>query len=105
MGEPENAIQKYCYDVTKLWGWMPVRQNQNYKGRNAFREPGVPDIICCLKSGHWLGIECKTPDGKQSDEQKAYEKAVKKNNGLYVVIREEKELHGLKEELQALRWA
>lgn len=104
MGVEENKIQRYCYDTMKAWGWIPYRTNKNSKGRNAFREPGVADIIGCLPSGHYIGVECKTPDGKQSDEQKDYEKRVKHNNAIYVVIREEKELHRLHAELKKMRW-
>lgn len=47
---------------------------------------GLPDIIV-IQGGTFVGLEVKTPVGKQSPEQKEFEANVKKHGGRYHVVR------------------
>lgn len=83
---PEGNLQKQCIDALKLLGWVVVRQNQHRHKVTPGYEKGVADIICGVR-GRFVAIEFKTPDGRQSDDQKAWAKTVKKQNCVYVIIR------------------
>jgi len=50
---------------------------------------GSSDIICVVPpNGRFLGIECKRRNGGvQSKEQKAFQRAVEKRGGIYVLAR------------------
>jgi len=47
---------------------------------------GVPDILGCLR-GKMLGIEVKTPKGKQSVEQVMFQKRLEAEGGIYILAR------------------
>ena len=49
---------------------------------------GSPDIIGILNNGKFVGIECKTGNAKQSEQQKNFEKMCTKFNAIYFVARE-----------------
>ena len=103
MAQQENEVVRYAYDLFDSKGWMPVRQKQKWKGNTSYLRKGVADIICCV-SGRYLAVECKTPDGKQSDDQKVFERGIKKKgNGIYVIVRSKAEVHQLISELKRLR--
>lgn len=48
--------------------------------------PGFPDIIV-IKDGFFVGLEVKGPGGRQSPEQKEFERACKAAGGEYYVVR------------------
>lgn len=48
---------------------------------------GWPDITCCLPGGRFLGIECKSDVGRQTQEQKAKQAEIEAIGGLYVLVR------------------
>ncbi len=84
------------FDVLSAWGSHPLlrlwRQNTGaamVKGRLVrFGIPGTPDLCgLMLPSGRFLGIECKTVKGRQSDDQKSFERMITKFGGLYVLAR------------------
>lgn len=62
-----------------------------YKTNNHSKK-GIPDIIV-IKDGFFIGLEIKDK-GKQSPDQKAFEKLVKENGAEYHII---KRLEDLKE--------
>lgn len=47
---------------------------------------GSPDILGCYR-GRFIGIEVKTPTGKQSDAQRNFQRALEKAGGVYVLAR------------------
>ena len=47
---------------------------------------GLPDIIV-IAGGLFFGLEVKKSDGRQSPDQKAFEKWVKDHGGRYHVVR------------------
>ncbi len=48
---------------------------------------GHPDIICMIQGGKVIYIEVKAVDGRQSIEQKVFEKRVKELGGIYLMPR------------------
>lgn len=102
MASEENEIVHCCYEILDRLGWVPVRQNKKWKGNTAYMRKGVADILCNC-SGRYLAVECKMPEGKQSPEQKDFERLVKKKGGMYVIIRSKAEAYQLVEELRKLR--
>lgn len=47
---------------------------------------GLPDIVV-IAGGIFYGLEVKTPEGKQSPDQKIMEEKIKKSGGKYFVVR------------------
>jgi hypothetical protein len=61
---------------------------------------GSSDIIGICKSGRFIAIEIKTgASSVQSKHQKAFQKMIEKNNGLYFLVREEGEIETIKSAL------
>ena len=58
---------------TENGGWM------------RFGQKGSPDI-CVVKDGFFIGLEVKQKGGRQSPEQKDWEKRVKEAGGEYYVV-------------------
>lgn len=58
---------------------------------------GVADLILLVPRGEWhgLAIEMKTAKGRQSESQKAWQKAVTRQGYLYVVCRSVDEFRGV----------
>lgn len=52
-----------------------------------FGRVGSADIIGILHDGRFLAIEVKTATGRQSEEQKNFEKMIKNFNGIYILAR------------------
>jgi hypothetical protein len=63
-----------------------VADMRGYKVRFGVGGPGGADLIG-LYLGRFLAVEIKTPTGRQSEEQKTFQRLVEKNNGIYVVLR------------------
>lgn len=61
-----------------------TRSNFNFKKSGVMA--GVSDLIVVIE-GEVLFIEVKTPKGRQSDKQKAFEKKVKDLNHVYEIVR------------------
>ena len=45
---------------------------------------GTPDILACV-NGHFLGIECKTDNGRLSEMQRLKLKAIQNSGGIGIV--------------------
>ena len=48
-------------------------------------KPGTPDIIACV-NGRFVGIECKSKRGKQSELQKYREEKIRLSGGTYMLV-------------------
>jgi len=59
-----------------------------------FGFPGSPDIVGIMPDGRYLGIEIKTGSAVQNKNQKKFEKKIKDNNGIYLIIRSLEGLYG-----------
>ena len=57
-----------------------------YRRPSPFAIKGVADIIAIYRGLTFL-MEVKDKRGRQSDEQKLFEKSVKKHGGTYVLVR------------------
>ena len=51
-----------------------------------FGPKGLPDLVGMYR-GRFIGCECKTAKGKQSDVQKEFQEKVEKHGGIYVLAR------------------
>ena len=70
-------------------GLLVKRASDGAKRKAMGVRAGFPDFIF-LKSNRfypYLAIELKTQKGKQSEHQRAYQKAIESNGGKYVVVR------------------
>lgn len=74
----ENKIKDYLF--SKYIYYFKVHGSK-------FMEPGIPDIVACVK-GHFVGIEVKRPGAKneQSEQQKIHERNIKKSGGTYLLV-------------------
>ena len=50
-----------------------------------FGLPGQGDISGITKNGTRIEIECKDPKGRQSEDQKLFQKMIDNFNGIYIV--------------------
>jgi len=70
----------------RLW-----RQNTGvafYAGRTVrFGLPGAADLSGILSDGRRIEIEVKSPTGRQTKEQAAYQRMIERFGGLYVLAR------------------
>lgn len=91
----EAEIQSACLSyLAMLPDAMFWRSNTGafkgeYKGRRRFIRYGVagqPDIQGIYR-GRYIGLEVKTPKGKQNDNQIEFEGRVKSAGGFYRVVR------------------
>lgn len=93
MGKEENAIQNAIMEyltIMNIFHWRNNTTGTYDPTRKCFRKTsakkGIPDIICIIK-GQFVGIEVKTPEGKQNADQKIFEKECIKNGGKYILAR------------------
>jgi len=91
-GKIQLAIMKYLRSHgVLLWRHEPNTYNHAL-GRhiaNPYAMKGVPDILCIHPdgSGRFLGIEVKTPKGKQSADQVLFQKRCESLGGVYILAR------------------
>ena len=60
-------------------------QAGHFVRKSKYARNGVPDIIV-IKDGWFIGLEVKTPTGRQSKAQKEMEADIKKNGGEYYLV-------------------
>jgi hypothetical protein len=53
---------------------------------------GSSDIIGLSKTGQFVGIEVKTGAGRQSGDQKNFQRMIESNGGMYFMVREESDM-------------
>lgn len=87
----EAVVLRECLRWLKNQGMLTWRNNSGTLWANgqpvSFGHPGSPDIIGMTKDGRFIGVECKSARGKQSEKQKAFEAKVRANNGIYILAR------------------
>lgn len=88
---PEGELVKAVCQYLKLKKHFHWRNNTGamkspHGGFYRFGTPGSPDIIVIM-NGDFIGLEVKTKSGRQSPDQKEFERAVKDAGGEYYVIR------------------
>jgi hypothetical protein len=99
--EKETDIQRSILDYLKLKGYRCCwRQNntaisyvdahgaRRFRAMPAYARRGLPDILLVHpKDGRLYGIEVKTNAGRQSEDQKAFERDMTAANGVYILAR------------------
>lgn len=94
INEKESDIQK---TILEWLTWKKVFHYRNNSGASPresngkryyirFGERGSPDIICVI-DGKYVGIECKTSKGKQSESQIEFQKRLEDAGGVYFLAR------------------
>jgi hypothetical protein len=95
MATPEGQIQNAICDYLSLKGHFFWRNNsigvydpvgKRFRSTPKYAMNGVPDIIL-IKDGFFVGLEVKTPKGRQSDNQKDFEKKCKEAGAEYYLVR------------------
>ncbi len=91
---PESVIKKkikeYLREIGAFWSMIQG---------GAYSKPGDPDIVVCYQ-GMYIGIEAKTPTGRQSEIQKVREKEIKEAGGIYILARSVEDVQEVIEGLQ-----
>ena len=59
---------------------------------------GTPDVLACIR-GLFVGFEFKSTSGRQSEVQKFNEREIKRNGGIYMVIRDQDEFKSAVDEI------
>lgn len=89
----ESLIERQIILYLRSIGWIAIKHRSTGRfthGRLISLpkdELGVSDIIAVDKKGIAHFLEIKTPKGKQSDNQIAFENLVKQHNSNYAVLR------------------
>lgn len=95
---PESYVLSACRDYLELKGWDVTRMNsgavQDKRGIPVrMHAPGTADLLA-IKSGpctphdyfhHVVWVECKAPNGKQSDLQFAFQKRKEELGQRYIL--------------------
>ena len=95
-----NELTKAVLAYIRFSGGWATRVNstgvfdeRRQQWRTGNTVPGTPDIMGTLADGRFIGVEVKTGSDRQSDQQKAVEKAVKQSGGIYLVARSFQEFY------------
>jgi hypothetical protein len=99
---PEGAIKRsiceYLGRRQDVLFWIQESQGtydtkiQRFRKKNSkYQLNGIADITVLIKYGNmpafYVGLEVKSPQGKQTDSQKNFEKLIKSINSFYYVVR------------------
>ncbi len=57
-----------------------------HRVRYGVGNPGGADLIGCYR-GRFVAVEIKTPTGRQSEDQRRFQRCVERAGGIYVVLR------------------
>lgn len=88
----ENQGKLFLHRVNNMGVYDPKRKAYRVFPKGA--KKGFPDIIV-IKNGFLIGLEVKTGEGKQSNNQKEVEKKLKKHGAAYYVVRSLEEVVGI----------
>lgn len=81
----KDAILRYFVGRTDVLIWNHPTGFDELR-RIRYGLVGSADLIGCW-NGRFLAIEIKAPNGRQRDEQRAFQAAVERLGGLYVLAR------------------
>jgi len=90
----ESNVLSACLSHLGYLGIFHWRNNTGavpgeYKGKKRlvrYGRKGMPDIMACI-NGRMVGIEVKSPTGKQSEDQKKFEDEMTAAKGTYCLVR------------------
>lgn len=88
----ESDVQRAILDYLTLKHVFHYRNNSGmmvseYKGRKRFTRFGAvgsPDIVCVVK-GQYVGIEVKALKGRQTENQKEFQRQLEAAGGRYIL--------------------
>lgn len=91
-GKPEQAVQKAVLLWLRAQGALVAVTDAGaaYRAGAFFGDAipaGWPDITGLLPNGRFIGVECKSKRGRQSQMQKAMEWEIRERNGIYILAR------------------
>ena len=101
----EGAVVNACIRWLFLHGCYVWRNNTGaWKPEGSsryisFGKRGSADIIGVTPRGVFLAVECKAKGGKQSPEQKEFERAVSEKNGIYILAYSVDDLEAAKDKI------
>jgi len=86
--EIQNAIIRAFGTRTDMTIWRQNTGAARY-GRQVVRFgiPGQADLSGILDGGRRIEIECKSPTGRQTHEQAAFQRMIEKRGGIYILAR------------------
>lgn len=90
--KPEASVINEIFRALGTRPWLRIwRQNTGGAVLNGrfvrFGLPGQADITGILPGGRRLEIECKTRRGRQSKNQKNFQRMIEKFGGIYILAR------------------
>ena len=88
----------FAFKVNTVGVFDPVKKVYR-KPKSKYLINGVSDILCQTSLG-LIFFEVKSPTGKQTDSQKAFEHNIKRCNGFYYVVRSIEDAKKALEEIQ-----
>jgi len=92
MSTEQDLLNRVLAAVGALPGVLAWRNNtgalRDVNGRmGRFGMKGSPDVLV-IAGGRFVGIECKTRTGRQSEDQKRWQRACEAAGGVYVLARD-----------------
>ncbi|MDD5353297.1 MAG: hypothetical protein PHS93_09075 [Candidatus Omnitrophica bacterium] len=85
----EQELQKEIIDYLRLNGWFVIKNNlggiPTKRGLVKNQSSGLADLTC-LKDGIVIMCEIKTPDGRQSQNQKEFQQEWEEYGGIYFLV-------------------
>lgn len=101
MKEKESQIVAAICEYLTLRGVFFYRQNNvpvfsegRFRALPKYTPRGLPDIVV-VKEGRYIGLECKTKAGRQSDHQRAFASLLEANGGVYGLVTGIEDVQGL----------
>ncbi len=102
---PESYVLNACRDYLILKGWTVRRMQsgavQDKRGIPVrMHQSGTPDLLATQRcdqihnAHHILWVECKAPNGKQSDEQKQFQVEAIERGELYILAYSIEDIQG-----------
>ena len=91
-GKPEREVQRAILIYLRARGCLVAVTDAGAAYRagsfGADTVPaGWPDITGVTPDGRFIGVECKSPTGRQSPAQKQMEESIRRRNGIYILAR------------------
>lgn len=67
---------------------IPIRKGKTIIGfrRSDAFNVGMPDIVCVIR-GQFIGIEVKSPEGRQRADQRDWQTKIETAGGTYILVR------------------
>lgn len=89
----ETDLVYETIDYLERRGCYVWRNNTGRRGGVRFGKRGSPDVIGIRPDGRFIGVECKTPEGKLSVPQRVFHLLARQNRAVIIVAHSIEELH------------